>query len=59
MGFLGSIFDVFDALVMALADIRLEPDLGDLLWPTVNVFHRAIERIERELDGNELAEQRS
>jgi YspA, cpYpsA-related SLOG family len=55
----GSISDIFDALVMALADTRLEPDLEDLLWSTVNVFHRAIERIERELDDNELAQQRS
>ena len=55
----GSISDIFDALVVALADTRLEPDLEDLLWSTVNVFHRAIERIERELDDNELAQQRS
>ena len=55
----GSISDVFDALVVALADTRLEPDLEDLLWSTVNVFHRAIDRIERELDDNELAQQRS
>lgn len=55
----GSISDIFDALVVALADTRLEPDLEDLLWSTVNVFHRAIDRIERELDDNELAQQRS
>ena len=39
----GSISDIFDALVVALADTRLEPDLEDLLWSTVNVFHRAID----------------
>jgi hypothetical protein len=55
----GSISDIFDALVVALADTRLEPDLEDLLWSTVNVFHRAIDRIERELDDNELAQQRA
>ncbi|OYU64028.1 MAG: hypothetical protein CFE30_03000 [Bradyrhizobium sp. PARBB1] len=55
----GSISDIFDALVVALADTRLEPDLEDLLWSTVNVFHRAIDRIERDLDDNELAQQRS
>ena len=55
----GSISDIFDALVVALADTRLEPDLADLLWSAVNVFHRAIDRIERELDDNELAQQRS
>ena len=42
----------------ALADTRLEPDLEDLLWSTVNLFHRAIDRIERELDDNEQAQQR-
>lgn len=55
----GSISDIFDALLLALSDTRLEPDLEDLLWSTVNVFHRAIDRIERELDDNELAQQRS
>ena len=55
----GSISDIFDALVVALSDTRLEPDLEDLLWSTVNVFHRAIERIERELDDNEFAQQRA
>ena len=55
----GSISDIFDALVVALSDTRLEPDLEDLLWSTVNLFHRATGRIERELDDNELAQQRS
>ncbi len=40
-------------------DTRLEPDLEDLLWSTVNLFHRAGDRIERELDGNEQAQRRS
>ena len=55
----GAIADIFDALVVAFADTRLEPDLEELIWSTVNVFHRAIHRIERELDDNELAQQRS
>ena len=42
-----------------MSDTRLEPDLEDLLWSTVNLFHRAIDRIERELDDNEQAQQRS
>ena len=33
--------DVFDAMIVALSDTRLEPDLENLLWSTVNVFHRA------------------
>jgi hypothetical protein len=28
----GAIADIFDALVVALGDTRLEPDLEDLLW---------------------------
>src|SRR4051812_17701393 len=51
--------DIFDALVATLTDTRLEPDLEDLLWSTVNLFHRAADRVERELDGNEQAQRRS
>jgi hypothetical protein len=50
---------IFDALAGALNETRLEPDLEDLLWSTTNVFHRAVERVERELDTNELAQKRS
>ena len=42
-----------------LSDTRLEPDLEDLLWSTVNLFHRATDRIERELDDNEQAQRKS
>jgi hypothetical protein len=55
----GAVADIFDALVVTLADTRLEPDVEDLLWSTVNLFHRAVGRIERELDGNEQAQRRS
>ena len=51
--------DIFDALVSSLTDTRLEPDLEDLLWSTVNLFHRASDRVERELDTNEHAQRRS
>ena len=37
----GAVADIFDALVATLSDTRLEPDLEDLLWSTVNLFHRA------------------
>jgi hypothetical protein len=50
--------DVFDALVSTFADTRLEDDAEDVLWGVVNVFHRAIGRIERELDDNEQAQKR-
>ena len=54
-----AIADTFDGFVVALGDTRLEPDLDNLLWGIVNVFHRAIDRIERELDDNEQAQKRA
>jgi len=54
----GAIADIFDALIATLGDTRLEPDLGELLWGTVNLFHRASARIERDLDMNEQAQRR-
>ena len=55
----GTVAEIFDAFVATLSDTRLEPDLEDLLWSTVNLFHRAIARIERQLDDNEQAQRRS
>jgi hypothetical protein len=55
----GAVADIFDALVVALSETRLEPDLEDLLWSTVNLFHRAVGRTERQLDDNEQAQRRS
>ena len=51
--------DVFDALVSTLTDTPLEPDLEQLLWSTVNVFHRQAEKAQRDLDDNEDAQKRS
>ena len=51
--------DIFDALIGTLRDTRLEPDLPDLLWSAVNVFHRGIERVQRRLDQNEDAQKQS
>jgi hypothetical protein len=55
----GAVADMFDALVSTLRDTRLEPDLEDLLWSTVNLFHRAGDRVQRQLDDNEDAQKRS
>ena len=55
----GALVDMFDALVATLSDTRLEPDLLALLWSIVNVFHRRIDTIERELDANEIAQRSS
>lgn len=54
----GAITDIFDALVSSLTDTALDPDLGELLWSTVNAFHRAAARIEHQLDDNEQAQRR-
>ncbi len=53
---LAALFEAFGAL---FADTRLEEDLPDLLWSLVNVFHRKIDRVERILDDNERAQQKS
>lgn len=55
----GALADIFDAFASTFADTRLAPDLEDLLWSTVNLFHRTTERIERELDANERAQRKS
>lgn len=54
----GAVADIFDAMVSTFTDTRLEPDLEDLLWGIVNVFQRAAERVERELDDNEVKQKR-
>jgi len=51
-----SLTTIFDAMFEMLGDTRLEPDLEDVLWSTVNLFHRAGERIQRELQRNEDAQ---
>ncbi|MBN8995386.1 MAG: DUF2493 domain-containing protein [Rhizobiales bacterium] len=51
--------DIFDAFVVSLSDTRLEPDLESLLWGAVNLFHRAVDRAQRDLDTNEDAQRRS
>src|SRR5260370_10438732 len=48
-----AVADIFDALIASLSETRLEPDLDDLLWSAVNLFSRAPQRIERELDDND------
>lgn len=50
---------MFDALVATFTDPRLEPDLEATMWSLVNVFHRRIDRMERELNGNETAQRNS
>ena len=53
-----AVAEIFDTLIATFADTRLEPDLDDLLWSVTNMFHRAVLRIERQLDDNEQAQRR-
>ena len=55
----GALADIFDAFVSTLSETRLEPDLADLLWSQVNLFHRTVDRAQRELDANEDRQRRS
>lgn len=55
----GAVSDIFDALISTLTNTRIEPDLRELLWSAVNLFQRAAERAERQLDDNEQAQRRS
>ena len=53
-----AVSDIFDALAATLGDTRMEPELEELLWGQVNLFHRAAARTERLLDDNEVAQHR-
>ena len=55
----GALADVFDALVSTFTDTPLEPDLEQLLWSQVHVFHRMAEKAQRDLDDNEDSQKRS
>src|SRR5690554_5631559 len=54
----GAVSDIFDALISTMADTSLDFDLDEIMWSTVNTFHRAVERVERKLDDNEQAQKR-
>ena len=53
-----ALIDIFDAVVSTFADTRLEPDVEELLWSVVNLFHRAGHRAQRRLDDNEDLQRR-
>jgi SLOG family YspA-like protein len=54
----GQLGAMVEALSAMLTGTRLEEDLADLLWSFVNLFHRKVDRIERELDVNEQAQRK-
>lgn len=53
----GAVADMFDALDACLSDSPLEADKDGLLWGLVNLFHRAAERLDNQLDDNSVAQQ--
>jgi hypothetical protein len=53
-----AVADIFDALIATFCDTSLDADLDEVLWSTVNTFHRAADRIARKLDDNEQAQKR-
>jgi len=53
-----AVADIFDVLDFTLTDTRLEDDRDNLMWGAVNVFQRALYRIKKELDRNEVAQRR-
>ena len=44
--------DLFDLLAQLFEGTRLEDDLEPTLWGLVNLFHRRIDRLHRDLDDN-------
>jgi hypothetical protein len=55
----GGLAAIFETFAGMLGDTRLEADLEDLLWGAVNLFHRAGDRIQRDLDRNDDAQRAS
>jgi YspA, cpYpsA-related SLOG family len=54
----GQLNAAVEAISAMLTGTRLEDDLADLLWSFVSLFHRKVDRIERELDVNEQAQRK-
>lgn len=51
--------DSFDVVCGMLTDTRLEDDLQGILWGFVNVFQRKVNQVQKNLDQNEDAQQKS
>jgi YspA, cpYpsA-related SLOG family len=54
-----AISDMFDILAGAFQDMRLETDLGDILWHLTDLFHKKAARAGRQLEDNEDRQKRS
>lgn len=55
----GAVTEIFSTMIGVLGDTCLEPELEDVLWSVVNVFHRSADRLQRLLDRNVDAQRRS
>jgi len=51
--------NAFDIINHMFVDTRLEEDTQGILWGFVNLFHRKVNAVEKQLDKNEYAQQRS
>ena len=49
----GAVYDSFDAIQGAIENTRLADDLQSILWDQVNVWQRALDRMQKLLDQNE------
>jgi len=54
----GQLGTIAEALQAMFAATRLEDDIADLFWAFVNLFHRRVLQVERELDDNEQAQRK-
>jgi len=55
----GAVTELFATLTGVMGDTCLEPELEDVLWSMVNMFHRSADRIQRQLDRNVDAQRSS
>jgi hypothetical protein len=50
---------IYAAFIDPLLDTALEPDLADVLWSLTDLFHRKADRVQRQLDDNEMRQRDS
>ena len=53
------VYNAFDCVNHMFKDTRLEEDANGILWGFVNLFHRKAQNVQKTLDKNEDAQQRS
>jgi len=49
---------IVEGVTTLFEESRLEDETSSVLWQVINVFHRRIERAEKDLDANELEQRR-